>query len=302
MNLATVDLKLILVFDAIMRERSVSVAARRLGMSQPAVSNALNRLRTLLKDQLFTRNADGMQPTARAVDLSAPIADALAKIQQALEPREFSGATTDWSFSLAVSNQASIVIVPELLKTISRIAPRVRLRIEPKWNATILNQLDSALIDIAVGIVPNLPNRFDSVTLFEDRYVCVMRRDHPLARQPLSEEDFLAAGHLVVRPMGDPRHQQRDTLSRIGAVRKSVLSVSQFLAVPAILKGTDLIACLLESVARQYAHERLHICPVPFPSKPSKIVAAWSGARSSDAAIIWLRNQLQLASRQLAKQ
>ena len=165
LNLAGVDLKLLVAFEAIMAERSVSAAAARMGMSQPAMSNALGRLRLMLKDQLFTRTAEGMRPTARAIELAVPIAEALKKIQEALEPRRFNPSDGSWLFKLALSDQAAIVVLPRLLRRFGTAAPGIDLSVEPKLNDRIQGQLDAGEIDVAVGLMPNLAKRFAQAVL-----------------------------------------------------------------------------------------------------------------------------------------
>jgi DNA-binding transcriptional LysR family regulator len=298
-NVRSIDLRLLIVFDAIMAERSVSRAARRIGMSQPAMSNALNRLRSTVNDQLFTRTAEGVRPTPRAIELSIPVGEALKQIQEALEPREFDPATVDWTFNLALSDQATIVVLHRLYRLLESTAPKVRLCIQPKSNATIQSRLDAADVELAVGVIPNLPRRFKSIVLFEDRYVCMMHRRHVLARQKIGADDFARSHHLAVRPALDLASQIDKQLRRYSVKRNVVLNVSQFQAVPEVLRSSNLIACLLKSVTEQFDHDEFVFHPIPFAIHPVNIVVAWSRSRTRHAANAWMRQKLVEACQDL---
>ena len=241
-------------------------------------------------------------PHPKGIELSVPIGDALKTIQHALAPRRFSPADAHWAFKLAFSDQASIVVLPRLLRRLAEVAPHVTLRIEPKWNATVQAQLDAAEIDLAVGIIPNLPRRFAGSTLFEDRYVCMMRKDHPLAGRPITQAQFSAAEHVAVRPSLDRASQIDQTLNRLGGARKVVLNVNQFLSVPSVLMETNLIACLLRSVSHHFDQSRFYFCPLPFSYDPMSVVVTWTRARTEDAANSWMRKQLADACQDLRQQ
>ena len=290
-NLATIDLKLLVVFDAIMGEHSVSRAAQRLGMSQPALSNALNRLRYLLRDQLFLRTAEGMRPTARALELGPPITRALKQIQEALEPAQFAPAGAGSDFRLTLSDHATVVILPRLLPLIQQAAPQMRLRILPKRNSAIEDQLDSGDVDIAVGIIPRLPRRFARQDLYQDQYVCMMHRSHPLAGRPITRAAFTAAEHLALRPL-DSVSVIDQCLKRHKINRTVVLNVTQYLAVPNTLRNRNLVACVLRTVAEHFADGEFYLSPLPFALEPMKIALVWSRARTHHAANAWLRQKL----------
>ena len=290
-NLATIDLKLLVVFDAIMGEHSVSRAAQRLGMSQPAISNALNRLRHLLKDQLFLRTAEGMRPTPRALELGPPITRALKQIQEALEPAQFAPADGGSEFKLTLSDHATVVVLPRLLPLLQRVAPQVRLRVLPKRNSTIEDQLDAGEVDFAVGIIPRLPRRFERQDLYEDQYVCMMHRSHPLAGRPITRAEFVAAEHLALRPL-DSASVIDQCLKRHKASRKVVLNVTQYLAVPNTIRNRNLVACMLGTVAEHFADDEFYLSPLPFDLEPMKIALVWSRARTHHAANAWMRQKL----------
>jgi DNA-binding transcriptional LysR family regulator len=297
-NLATIDLKLLVVFDAVMEEHSVSRAAQRLGMSQPAMSNALNRLRYLLKDQLFLRTAEGMRPTARALELGPPITRALKQIQEALEPAHFAPTDAGSDFRLTLSDHATVVVLPRLLPLLQKVAPQVRLRIVPKRNSAIEGQLDSGDVDFAIGIIPKLPRRFARQDLYTDEYVCMMHRSHPLAGRPITRAEFVAAEHLALRPL-DSVSVVDQCLRRHKINRKVVLNVTQYLAVPGTIRKRDLVACMLRTVAEHFAGGEFYLSPMPFDFGPMQVAMAWSRARTHNAANAWLRQKLVEACAEL---
>jgi DNA-binding transcriptional LysR family regulator len=297
-NLGAVDLKLLVVFDAVMAERNVSRAGARIGMSQSATSNALNRLRELLADQLFIRTGSGMQPTPFALRLTTPIRQALQLFQSALEPSLFDPASSTWTYRLAISDHASIVMLPPLAEHLSRVAPGVRLVLRPKVNAEIVEQLDANEIDFAIGVIPTMQRRFSRAALFRDSYDCLLRRQHPLARRRLKVADFAAAEFLAVRP----RHEGSSEVDRIlashGVKRTVAITVDQFLAAPPVIAHTDLIAFMLRGVMRHLDLSQLHVAPAPVPLDV-QVVAVWNRALTKQPAHAWMRNQLIEVSRDL---
>ena len=289
-NMQPCDIRLLIVFDAIMRERSVSRAAQTLGLSQAATSNSLNRLRASLADQLFFRTVTGMAPTPKAIELSAPIREGLEKIQGALNYKSFKPEKPEGVFTLAFSDQAVQVVLPSLLGRLKGRAPGIRLNIETKWNSTVQDHLDTATVDLAIGIIPNLPKRFGRAVLFEDNYVAVMRKDHPLSVMSEIDADiFSSAKHLAVRPSIDRSSQIELTLRELGYRRDVAMNVNQFIAVPSILNETDLIACMLKSVAEQLDQKNVTCLPINFIHMPVEITIAGSAVRASNPGNRWLR-------------
>src|SRR6195952_2090126 len=181
-KLATLDLNLLVVFDAIMRDRSVTRAGQRLGLSQPAMSHALTRLRHMLKDELFVRSPNGMAPTPRADELATPIRIALDGLQQSLEPVQFDPAKTAATFRIAVDNYAAIVLVAPIAAHVARVAPGVRLDFRPSGTLDVLEQLDRSELHLVMGPW-NVPGeRFVRKRLVQDHFVVVHRKGHPAAK------------------------------------------------------------------------------------------------------------------------
>src|SRR5882672_8723941 len=173
MNWGAFDLNLLIVFDAVMQDRSVTRAGSRIGLSQPAMSHALNRLRHMLKDDLFVRTPEGMVPTPRAEMLARPLRSALGELQLALEPAAFDPAASDRRFALAVNNYAAVVLAPPLVAAVTAAAPAVRLDLRPSGTLDVVEQLDRGDLDLAVGSLDNPGERFATARLLEDPFVMV---------------------------------------------------------------------------------------------------------------------------------
>ncbi|MGV3650344.1 MAG: LysR family transcriptional regulator [Devosia sp.] len=298
MNLASIELKLLVVFDAMLAERSVTRVGYRLGMSQPAVSNALNRLRDLLKDQLFLRTGEGMVPTPRALELGEPLQQALRQIERALEPAAFQPRELDWTFNLAVSDYVSVVFLPALIAHMNTVAPAVKLHIQSKRNPEVSGLLDNSEADLAIGIIPDLPRRFRRAQLFRDRYVCMMRVDHPLAGSPISLADFQAIDHLAIKPSAHEISRADRLLHKQGVRRKIATTAQQLLAAPAIVSRSDLVVLVFERVVDYFDREAFFFCPAPVDDMWFRVSAVWNQAHNEDAAAKWLRRQvIEVASR-----
>ena len=178
-----IDLNLLIVFDALMQEHNLTRAGRRLGLSQPATSHALARLRHMLNDELFVRAPDGMQPTPRAQQMAEPIRDALRVLRLALEPETFDPAQSSRGFTLAVNNYAARAVVPTLARKVAETAPNVTLDIKPVGLINVLDQLDAGGVDVALSRLVDGGERFKCVRITDDDYVALLDRQHPAARE-----------------------------------------------------------------------------------------------------------------------
>src|SRR5713101_3571078 len=179
MNWGVFDLNLLIVFDAVMQERNGTRAGQKIGLSQPAMSHALNRLRYMLKDQLFIRTPEGMVPTARAEQLVGPLRRALSEMQVALEPEDFVPQQASRRFTIAVNNYAAVAVSPALVAAATDAAPSVQLDLRPSGTLRIVDLLDRGELDLAVGNFTDPGERFALAPLLEDRFVLAMRRNHP---------------------------------------------------------------------------------------------------------------------------
>jgi DNA-binding transcriptional LysR family regulator len=293
MNLSTIDIRLLLVFEALMRERSVSRAAQDVGMSQPAVSRALTTLREMLKDELFVRTPGGMMPTAQARDLAPSVREVLARLQAIFEPATFVPTTSTRTFRLAISDHCASLIVPELGERVHREAPSVKLRIRPRRHATVVGELDMGEIDCAMGIAIDLPSRISQSTLFSEPYICVMRPDHPLAGGKLRYDDYMAAEHLAVTQTGEPIQALDVQLRTSGTKRRVAMTANQALLAPEILQRSNLILTTHLRLARKLsAVSGLHLAPLPISMPPLQVRLYWHRDVTRHSAQAWFRQMI----------
>lgn len=223
MKLAGFDLNLLLVFEAILRERSVTRAAERLSLSQPAMSHALNRLRWLLKDQLFVRTPAGMTPTPRAEQLALPVRRALDELQLALEPETFTPSITERWFTIAVNNYAAVVLARPIVAECRALAPGIRLSLRPSGTLDLPDLLDRGELDLVISAVDAPAERFASQVLVEDRYVAVLQRGHPAADRALDLATFADLPRLAISSSGEDVRFVDEALASYGQLRSVAL-------------------------------------------------------------------------------
>src|SRR5712691_8757207 len=260
MNWGTFDLNLLIVFDAVMQERSVTRAGSRIGLSQPAMSHALNRLRHMLKDELFVRTPEGMVPTPRAEMLAQPLRNALSEMQLALEPTAFDPAASDRRFALAVNNYAAVVLASPLVAAVAAAAPAVRLDLRPSGTLDIVDRLDRGDLDLALGSMDSPGERFAAAPLLADPFVMVVRRGHPASRRKLTAQALAALPHLEISSSGEDTGFIDRWLAERGLVRRVALRAPYLAAAP-ILVQSDLVATLSRRIAQEFVrHHPLELC------------------------------------------
>ncbi len=291
MNLRSIDLNLIPVFDAIFTEGNLTRAADRLAMSQPAMSNALARLRAAVDDPLFIRTARGMIPTPRARQMAGQIRQALNLIQTTLERNtDFDFALSDRTFSIAVEDYGEAVITPPLMDWLSRVAPAIQMKIWPGRSRAVREELKSGAVDLAVDYFRLDGQGFSSTHLMTDELVSMVRKDHPLIGETLNLEQYVTLPHVVLAqnaPMVDRE------LAKRGLTRKRALQVPHFISMPLIVKSTDFICTLPRRMASVYMEHfpvKMMASPIVFPKIPIYLV--WSEAVGSDPGHAWLRDSL----------
>ena len=296
------DLRLLSIFDAIMTERSLTRAACRLGMSQPALSNNLARLRDVLNDKLFIRSSAGMRPTPRALELAVPVSHALRELQSALEQRSFVPAEAERTFRLSMSPHASTALMPLIMQRVSRQAPNVRFRVLPKNNLSVWSVLDSNDADFVVGVVPEIPKRFDAIELFQDEFVAVMRKGHPLARGRLTLTTFSAQNQVLVTGTNRDFSLFDDQLKLLGHSRSISLTVTEYLAALLSISQTNLMTALFRRTLTPL--KKIMTLPIlsrPLPMDPLPVKLVWHPGLSNHPAYDWLRGEFIAASRSIAK-
>src|SRR5271166_1874796 len=214
------DLNLLVVFDAIMQAKTLTRAGQQLGMSQPAVSHALGRLRHLLKDDLFVRTPEGMLPTPRAERMAGPVHAALRELQVTVESDEFDPLQASRSFTIAANNYGARAIVPGLVRRLAKLAPSVVLEVRPSGTLHVLDQLDSGGVELALSTLTDGGDRFKCVGLMEDEYVVIFANGHSLTPEAdLSIERFAALPHITITSSGDDTHFIDDVLADNGLTR-----------------------------------------------------------------------------------
>lgn len=307
-NLDGLDLNLLRVLDVLMQERRVATAAQRLQLSQPAVSNALGRLRKALGDELLTRAPNGMEPTEFAKSLHASLQSAFASISQSLQAKAaFDPAKTIWQARIAMTDIGEIVFLPALLTHISTAAPGLMLETlrdaQAKPNApvgSVTTAMAEGKVDLAMGWLPDVTEGLYQRKLFSQRYVCIARQEHPLlkGKKPkLTLEKFLAAEHIAIRAEGTGHTKADEALqghSKAGeqpqSQRKVRLRVPSFLSVPQIVSQTDLIATVPEKLAQQCAAAfNLQVFPHPVNMPAFELKMFWHRRVHTDPANQWLR-------------
>ena len=311
-NFRTLDLNLLRVFDEVMLERNLTRAAGNLAMTQPAVSNALKRLRESLYDDLFVRVGYGVEPTPRALELWPAVSAALARLRQAMVVDEgFDPADSRENFVLATADATASLLVPHLVRQMERRAPGVSLCLRPLLTRDPRASLASGEYDVALGYFPvpiaeidasrqqqGLPDTFAHQRLYHGEHFCVMRADHPLAQVELDLDTFCAARHLIVSPSGRPFGFVDESLAALGRRRRVVLTVNQYFTAGRVVVQSDLLTVLprhfIDStgLASSLCARRL-----PFDLPLVQVDMLWHHRHSSAPAHAWLRDQLAEAAR-----
>lgn len=290
MNWGAFDLNLLVVFDAVMQERSVTRAGGRIGLSQPAVSHALGRLRHMLKDELFVRTPEGMVPTPRAEQLAGPLRRALNDMQLALEPETFVPEEASRRFEIAVDNYAAVVLAPGLLARVVRSAPGVRLDLRPSGTRDVPAMLDRGELDLAIGTFDEPGERFALATLLEDSFVLAMRPDHPALAERLTPSDLAGLRYLDVSSSGEDGHLLDQWLATHGLSR-NIAHCAPRLSAAAILATTDLVVVLSRRLAERWARlYGLSFRELPFSSPFVAAGMLWHRRFDNQSAHRWLRN------------
>ncbi|KAF1070266.1 MAG: Nodulation protein D 2 [Pseudomonas citronellolis] len=297
MNMNTFDLNLLRVLDALLRERSVSRAAERLALSQPAVSNALNRLRELLDDPLLVRAGRAMHPTPRALALEAPIRDALLRIGQSLGAGEhFDPARSRQRFNLALTDYVELIGLPGLLQQLERQAPGVSLRIAHLPATLPADALDKGELDLVLGRFEDVPPRFIRRPWADDNLRVVARREHPQVDGSLDLDGFLGARHLWVSG-GQTKGMVDQWLTSQGLRRDIAYTTPNYLQAAHLVAATDLLVVLPTRLARHFATLLpLQVLELPFDVGQFRLELVYPAHRERDVPLQWLLDSLARAA------
>lgn len=294
MDFHGIDLNLLVAFDALMAERNVTRAATHVGVSQPAMSAALSRLRLLLADPLFLRGSGGLLPTLRARDLAEPLSQALALIEGTLVTKtEFVPAQAALTFNLGMQDYPTFVLLPALLQTLREKAPKILLNVRAFNDRNhAVDLLDSGAIDAAIGVPPmQTDGRISSLPLLRDEFVTIMARHNPAARRSMTLKNFLSLSHVLVSPEGDRHGVVDQALAQQGQTRTLGLTLPQMFAVPAVVARTTMAATVMKrfAVAVESAHD-LVLFPPPLALPVMTFHLIWHRRGEHSVAQIWLRN------------
>ena len=312
LNFRTLDLNLLRVFNEVMTERSLTKAAGKLSLTQPAVSNALRRLREVLGDDLLRRSGQGLEPTPRALALWPTVQDALRQLQASLAPDQFVPAQANTTFVLAMADATAAELIPGLVEVLDRDAPGVTIRVVPLTTRDPRRLLNEEAANLAIGYFPAVLASltaqaqagelvpFQHQRLYYSNYVCVMRRDHPLAGEALTLERYCAARHLLVSFSGRPYGFIDEALAALGRQRHIVLTVNQFFTAGRVVASSNLLTVLPRHfVSVTGIADQLLLRELPFDVPPVHVDALWHRRLQHDSAHEWLRGVMaELPQRQ----
>lgn len=301
-NIRTFDLNLLRVFEAVLNDSSVSRAAEKLAMSQPAVSNALNRLRRQLNDPLFVRTPQGMEPTPKAYQLSLAVNSGLTTIRAGLlAGMEFDPATSERHFTLLMTDVGEISFLPVLLSELKRSAPRIDLQVMEAGLERYGELLESGMADLALGRI-QLSERYCSQLIHSSPFMILMSERNSLldgrernaeGSYEISYQDYLDARHILVQPRGATGDPIREALGADAPLRQIALAIPHATVLPMIMADTDLLATIPKIAAQNLlAIGGLCTVAVPFPIEPNHVYQWWHRRNSADAGHQWLRDVL----------
>lgn len=293
MNTSKIDFNLLYVFHTVMAERSMTRAAQRLAMTQSAVSNAVKRLRAEFKDELFTRVRSGVQPTERAIALWPDIRDAFEKIKLLIAPKEFDPATATHVLKVAISDALRYGLVPRLAAHVTAEAPNVKLHLFRYTDVHSIGELESGLLDCAVGMISQPPPGLHVDTLFADEYVCVLRKRHPLLRHNFTLRAFAAANHVLVRPSGRGVGIVDTCLSLQGLSRRISLVVNTFADALDIVRNTDVLTAVPRMLEPMALRAHCVVIKLPFETHGIIYKMVWNDKSDAAPEQIWLRKTLK---------
>lgn len=290
MDIEKLDLNLLRVMQAIDQEGSVTRGAQRLGLSQPAVSNALGRLRTMLEDPLFVRSRSGVKATPRARRVVSALDAAMGLIRQGLrEGVAFDPETARQSFALLVSDLGELVFLPQLMQRVQQDAPGVSVNVAQLARVGYAEALEAGLADLAVGYLVAPRSSLRSRRLFSEVFVCMVRSDHPAAGVPLTLEGYLALSHVAVARRGGQEGKITAALNALGVERRVALTIPHFAAAPGVVAASDLVVTVPRKMVDLYANIGVIGLPVPFAVPGLELALYWHERSQDDPANRWLR-------------
>jgi DNA-binding transcriptional LysR family regulator len=314
MNIGRIDLNLLRVFDAVFEDRNLLLAGKRLNLSQSAISHALGRLRDTLEDDLFVRTAKGMEPTARATAMAAPLRSALQLIQNTLGNEPFLPQVASREFIVAANDYITMLLLGRLSQRLSEQAPLVNLVVRPSTRLDLAGQIDIGRIDIAIGVFAEIPTRLQSMPLWTQTEVMVMHQDHPIGDRAITQQDLLTyplvaislggqeegavGGFIVERGLARQSEMfDRQALAQafegVQTLPRLRIAVAHSLAIPALLRHSEMLAFVPSPLGREFEqYGELRVRQLPYAVPTSSVQAVWHARNDHDPALRWLREQL----------
>ncbi|MDX2211755.1 MAG: LysR family transcriptional regulator [Oculatellaceae cyanobacterium bins.114] len=301
-NLAAIDLNLLVAFEALLEQCSVTKAAEQLQIGQPAMSAALNRLRGLFDDELFVRLGRRMQPTLKAQALAPGILTALQQIRQTITSTQaFDPSSSDRTFAIGSSDYTSFVLVPPLLEFSHQTAPSLNFQMIGFEKDSIGELLEQGAIDVALGVFPDPPRQTQREPIFEERFVGIARTDHPdLQHGTMSLDVFTRLSHALTTLRRDTVGAIDKALNDQNLERRIALTTPHMLVLPFAIASSDLVAAIPHRIALQLAKIcQLTIFELPIQTKPWTISMVWSTLSDQDEANYWLRNTIKAIAQKM---
>lgn len=295
MHLNMIDLNLFVVFDTIFQERNLTRASEVLNVTQPAISNALTRLRAVFGDPLFVRTGHAMVPTPVAQNLAGPVRQALRQLQGSLDQLgQFDPTRSEKVFQISVGEAAAAVLLPGLVRAVRAEAPLVKIHTYQVDRHEIALELAAGSLDFAIDIPQLAKSELNAIRIWQDRYVCILRRDHPLARRRLTMERYLALDHVTVSSRRRGRSLVDIALQRLGWQARNLLRVSHVEAAIHAVMESDMAAAVALSTARLYD---VAVRELPFDTAPLEQILYWHKNADLDPANIWMREKIAAVGR-----
>ncbi len=295
-ELAQIDLNLLVAFEALFEARSVTVAAQRLYLGQPAMSAALGRLRVLFEDQLFIRVGREMQPTMKAVAIAPGIFAALNQVRQTIQSGQgFDPVSDGRVFTIGSADYTSFILLPKLLAYCQQFAPNLNFRMIEFAKDQVGHLLEQGIIDLALGVFPNSPRKTICVPLFQEHFIGIARKNHPrIQRHSLSLEAFANLSHALHTIRQDETGEVDRILAGYNLQRRIAITVPHILVLPSIIATTDLIAAIPTRMAQYFSKlDEIELFQLPIEIPQWTVSLLWSQLSDNDHASTWLREILQ---------
>ena len=298
MNILKLDLNLLKVLQALLAEGNLTRAASTVGLSQPAMSHALERLRQALDDPLFVKEGRGLAPTPRALELQEPVARALGILSTAVEGRAFNPATTEMEVRILATDYVTRLVIPRLSADLFHAAPHASLTVRPV-DGQSADRLAAGEADLILSVVHEERAGFYKQAVVSDNFVCLMRRGHPAAAEPLTLERYAALSHVLISLSEDGNGPVDDYLQRRGLKRRIAVRIPYFLTAPSIVAESDLVFTIPRRIAALLSDERLVTATLPFDALSFTCSQLWHGRMHRDPAQRWLRGLIKDSTEQL---